>query len=156
MFFSRSKDPLAKRLSAFGPDDVMMGGKLYPTVEHAFHAAKALMAGSEALAEEIRGVPTPQEAKTLGSRKTLKTRRIRFNLEEWESCREDVMRGLLKNRFDRHPDLWIACRALPENTQFFHYSLRNRIWGCHVDHETGQVKKGLNKMGVLMGELVWA
>ena len=65
---------------------------MYPSVEHAFQAAKTL----DPLARElIRTAPTPKEAKRLG-------RAVDLRLD-WEDVKVDVMRGLLVWKFLQEP-----------------------------------------------------
>lgn len=60
----------------------------YPTLEHAYQAAKTLDASQREL---IRLAPTPGIAKRLGNKVTLR--------EDWNSLRLDVMRSLLRRKF---------------------------------------------------------
>ena len=82
-------------LSNFYPATVVLDGTEYPSVEHAFQAAKTL--------EVSDRVPIlamgPGDAKRYG-----RTLRLR---PDWESAKIDVMASLLRQKFDpaRHPEL---------------------------------------------------
>lgn len=75
-------------LSNFYPAEVELDGVKYPTVEHAFQAAKTNVAVERGL---IREAKTPGRAKFLGRRVTL--------IEGWDAARVDVMRKLLIQKF---------------------------------------------------------
>lgn len=75
-------------LSNFHPSPVVMYGQIYPTVEHAFQAAKTL---DMARREEIRLAPTPGRAKRLGRRVELRP--------DWDTFRLEAMETLLQRKF---------------------------------------------------------
>lgn len=99
-------------LSNFFPCEIFYCGKSYPTVEHAFQAAKTL---DESAREHIRLQSTPGRAKQLGRMCVLRT--------DWESVKKDVMLNLLRFKFGR-PDL----RALLKSTGDF-YLVEGNNWG---------------------------
>src|SRR5258708_4024652 len=76
-------------LSNFSPAAVFYDGEVYPTVEHAFQAAKTLVVAER---QAIRVAATPGEAKRLGRRATLRP--------GWNDMRLDVMRTLIRRKFD--------------------------------------------------------
>ena len=81
-------------LSNFHPSPIWFEGVSYPTVEHAYQAAK-----SDDFEEKLRiaSVESPGVAKRLGRR--LVPRR------DWEECRVFVMEELVRAKFARHADL---------------------------------------------------
>lgn len=81
-------------LSSFYPCEVALGGVAYPSVEHAFQAAKTDDRGER---KRIRRAPTPGQAKRLGRRLTLRP--------GWECERVQVMRVLVLQKFARHAEL---------------------------------------------------
>lgn len=81
-------------LSNFYPAEVELDGKEYPSVEHAFQAAKTLNPLSRA---RIHVCETAGGAKRLG--KTVPLR------EDWEEVKIDVMTNLVTQKFSRHPEL---------------------------------------------------
>ena len=82
-------------LSNWFPATVVHGGKQYPSVEHAFQAAKA--AAEPDQAEAIRRAPTPKEAHALGQTVALPP--------GWERRRRRVMETLLRDKFRRDATL---------------------------------------------------
>ena len=75
-------------LSNFFPSPIEVEGHIYPTVEHAFQAAKT---NDESERATIRSCSTPGDAKKKGRRVTLR--------EEWEKVKEAVMLQLLHLKF---------------------------------------------------------
>jgi ribA/ribD-fused uncharacterized protein len=75
-------------LSNFHPSPIEVDGSVYPTVEHAFQAAKTT---DPAKAREIRKAKKPGDAKRLG-------RKVRLR-EDWEQVKDSIMYELLKKKF---------------------------------------------------------
>jgi ribA/ribD-fused uncharacterized protein len=81
-------------LSNFFPIDggLEYEGRLYPTLEHAFAAAKSLDAATR---EVIATAPTPGAAKRAGRKVVLRS--------DWETVKLSVMADLLARKFSREP-----------------------------------------------------
>lgn len=79
-------------LSNFWPSKVVLDGKEYPSVEHAFQAAKTL---DDQQREEIRLSKSPADAKKLGRKVTLR--------DGWEDMKIKVMTDLVKQKFNQEP-----------------------------------------------------
>ena len=79
-------------LSNFAPVTVEYEGMSFPSVEHAYVAAKTTDLEKR---REIQQVPTAGQVKRLGRR--LKVR------EDWEDIKVDVMRDLLIQKFSQEP-----------------------------------------------------
>jgi ribA/ribD-fused uncharacterized protein len=77
-------------LSNFAPVVVWLEGRPYPTVEHAYQAAKTVDVSERA---RIRLAPTPGKAKRIGATLTLRP--------DWDRARLEVMRRLLVQKFDQ-------------------------------------------------------
>lgn len=77
-------------LSNFYPCEVEYEGVIYPTVEHAFQAAKTPDLRER---EMIRALPTPGDAKRRG--KHVKLRR------DWEGVKVGIMTELVRDKFSR-------------------------------------------------------
>lgn len=75
-------------LSNFAKVPVLYQGKVYPTVEHAFQAAKTL---DEKERELIRSCKTPTEAKRIGRKVHLRS--------DWEGIKLSVMEELIRIKF---------------------------------------------------------
>lgn len=76
-------------LSNFFPSPVEFEGHVYPTVEHAFQAAKTL---DPAERDKIRALPTPGQAKRAGKRVQLRP--------DWNEARVLVMGELVRRKFE--------------------------------------------------------
>ena len=76
--------------------DVLFEEHVYPTVEHAFQAARTR---SVVQRERIRRAPTPAQARHLGQR--VRQRR------DWDTLRRSILLALVRQKFDpvAHPDL---------------------------------------------------
>ena len=79
-------------LSNFYNSSCTFEGKVYPTVEHAFQAAKTLIPEER---EEIRKADTPGKAKRMGRAVTLRS--------DWEEVKTDVMLECLRSKFSFRP-----------------------------------------------------
>lgn len=110
-------------LSNFFPAEVEYGGVVYPTVEHAFQAAKTDIEDER---EEIRTASTPGEAKRLGRKVTLRA--------DWEKVKESVMEDLVRQKFTRHRPL--AAELLDTGDAQL---IEGNAWG---DTTWGMVEKG--------------
>lgn len=80
-------------LSNFWPAPVDLDGMTYPTVEHAYQAAKTLDPNER---EWVRLAITPGDAKRRGRRVTVSA--------DWESRKLQVMEDLLRQKFDPSRD----------------------------------------------------
>lgn len=76
-------------LSNFFPVSICYDGIVYPSVEHAFQAAKSLDPSYRLMISECK---TPAEAKILGRRVALRP--------DWEACKVKIMHQLLKLKFE--------------------------------------------------------
>ncbi len=79
-------------LSNFHPSEVELNGMKFPTVEHAYQAAKSLD-GAER--DTIRRRQTPGQAKQMGQK--IKLRR------DWNTVKVPIMENLLRQKFNREP-----------------------------------------------------
>ena len=121
-------------LSNFHPAPFTYNGKTWPTVEHAFQAAK--FPESPELQEKIRTTPTPAGAKIKGRRGTP----LR---PDWEEVKVPLMLELLKAKFAAHPPLAEALKATAP-AQLREVSRSDSFWGC------GASGCGRNQMGNLL------
>lgn len=120
-------------LSNFFPRRIIFERAVYPTVEHAYQAAKTL---DEAERERIRKARTPGEAKAIGKKVTLR--------KDWCQIRVEVMLNLLRAKFSnprlRQALLDTGAIDIEEGNLW-----GDRFWG--VDIRTG---KGENWLGRLL------
>lgn len=85
-------------LSNFYPVEVSFAGNVYPSVEHAYQAAKTLDEDARKLISKLK---TAGQAKRYG-------RRVKMR-PDWDHVKLNIMKELLKQKFDRdlNPDLWM-------------------------------------------------
>nr|MBN1229138.1 DUF1768 domain-containing protein [Anaerolineae bacterium] len=119
-------------LSNFHAAEVMLDGLLYPSVEHAYQAAKTLIPEER---EPIREAAESSQAKRLGRQSTLR--------EDWDEIKIAIMEDLVRQKFTRHQDL--AERLLATGDA---YLIEGNDWG---DCFWGQVDgKGKNQLGRIL------
>ncbi len=119
-------------LSNFYPSPIpMWNGLIYPTVEHAFQAAKTL---SSAQRELIRTAHSPAVAKRLGREVQLR--------HDWDDMRLRVMRFLVARKF---------AEGSPLASQLLSTGTRDLIEGNHWgDRFWGVDGAGKNHLGVIL------
>lgn len=81
-------------LSNFFPSTVAMGNITFPTVEHAYQAAKTIDREQKL---KIAQLATPAQAKRAGKKLEIRL--------DWESIKLQVMEDCVKHKFTRHPEL---------------------------------------------------
>lgn len=105
-------------LSNFYPSQIEWEGELYPTLEHAFQAAKTFDL------EERRAVQyatTAAGAKQIGRHVNLRT--------DWEQVKLDVMRDLVRKKF-REPELRAKLTATGDAKLIEGNTWNDKTWGC--------------------------
>ena len=77
----------------------------FPSVEHGFHALKYTYTSRADVAlrfQDLHNVPTPLEAKRLGSKKQMKMRyQTALRMSDWNQVRVAVMETLIRARFEQ-------------------------------------------------------
>ena len=81
-------------LSNFYPSPIRYEGINYPTVEHAYQAAKSL---SNDIRKRISEQDTPGQAKRQGNTELLR--------DDWEKMKVSIMRELVRQKFIKHAGL---------------------------------------------------
>lgn len=104
-------------LSNFHRSPIRVEGTEYPTVEHAFQAAKAANAAEGAW---VGAAPTPGEAKRRG-------RRVRRR-PDWDRVRVEVMTDLVRRKF-RDPGLARRLLATAERPLVEENTWDDTFWG---------------------------
>lgn len=122
-------------LSNFSHSPIVLDGKVYRTVEHAFQAFKAT---SDEEHERIRKVRAAGQAKRLGRRCRLRS--------DWEDVRLSVMRRCLLAKFTQHAELAERLVATGAGALVEGNTWGDRFWG-EVDGE------GENWLGRLLEEV---
>lgn len=87
-------------LSNFSPAPVILDGVVFPTVEHAYQAAKTLDPSTRT---RIRACFSPGMAKRVGQTAPLRP--------DWEELKLDVMRDLLVQKFSLNAERWALLKA---------------------------------------------
>jgi ribA/ribD-fused uncharacterized protein len=119
-------------LSNFSESPVEFEGDTYPTVEHAYAAAKTQDPNER---ERFRFATTPGEAKRIGRNVALRS--------GWDDMRVEVMRGLLEKKFALHNELALKLLSTGEAELVEGNTWGDRFWGvCR-----GQ---GRNQLGQLL------
>ena len=132
-----SKIPAYAYLSNFHPAPFTYNGQTWPTVEHAFQAAK--FPDAPELQEKIRRTPTPAGAK-------IKGRRGAPLRPDWEEIKVPLMLELLRAKFAQHPPLAEALKATAP-AQLREVSRSDSFWAC------GPNGCGKNQMGNLLHQV---
>lgn len=104
-------------LSNFYMATVRFDGKLYPSVEHAYQAAKTLDNISRDI---IRKAKTPSDAKKLGQGLEIR--------HDWNEVRIDIMRGLIREKFE-NPFLRPLLLATGDAALILNNKWNDKFWG---------------------------
>jgi ribA/ribD-fused uncharacterized protein len=120
-------------LSNFHPCDIEFEGLVYPTVEHAFQAAKVLDTTVRLKFLKL----TPAGAKSLGRRVALRS--------DWEQIKLSLMEMLVTLKFQQHTELQMLLLATAEAELIEGNTWNDRFWG--VSLKTGQ---GRNELGQIL------
>lgn len=136
---SKGREPVAEAiaefrgcfrfLSNFWSTDVWFEGISYPSLEHAFQAAKTLDAGER---EWIRRASSPQAAKRRGGRRGEGGRRITLRAD-WEGVKVGVMRELIAIKFAHGGELAALLLATAERELVEGNWWGDRFWGVCGD-----------------------
>ena len=122
-------------LSNFSLAEVELDGRKYPTVEHAYQAAKTF---DQEWRERIQSASTPGRAKRLGRKVPLHP--------DWEEIKTSVMLQLLRQKFS---DPELNKRLLDTGDQYLAEgnTWHDNFWGiCRC----GRCHDGQNKLGELL------
>lgn len=127
-------------LSNFFPTSVSFEDRWYPTIEHAFQAAKTLDGDQRLVIERSS---SPGQAKKLGKKLILR--------KDWEIVKDSIMLELLRTKFTdaglREKLVQTGTKKLIEGNQW-----GDRIWGA-VWNSTTKKWEGQNKLGQLLEQV---
>lgn len=118
----------------FSAHAVEFQGKLYPTSEHAYQAAKCIDPGGR---EEIRNARSPLQAKSLANEKYRAAKD-----PEWGSKKVAVLEEILRAKLEQHVEAQEALRK-SGHEQIVEDSPTDYYWGEGADGS------GLNMLGKL-------
>jgi len=146
---------ICRDLSNFAPFPVEWNGQVFPTVEHAFQAAKYGCTTSKsdpAIIQAIAGIAamtTPQDAKRAGGKSGMKARGVVLDVELWETVKDGIMQSLLQSKVERHSIIRKELALIKEhNIHLVHFSRGDKWWGA-VIKEDGTIV-GQNRLGELL------
>lgn len=128
-------------LSNFHASPILFEGIVYPTVEHAFQAAKT---NDPATRRAIAEKDTPAKAKRAGGRRGILKD---FDQEAWEAKKVETMLTLLRLKFE-NPELRAKLQATGDQELQEGNTWNDTFWG--VSLKTG---KGRNELGKLLEAL---
>lgn len=135
--------------SNFYPATFVHGGVRYTSSEQAMMHRKALVFGDHATADAILAESDSAQCKRLG-------RRIRpYNDKVWSDARYDVVRSILKDKFEQNPDLRRVL-AGTGRTVLAEASPTDEVWGIGRDSfsaGTGEPWRGQNLLGKALMEV---
>ena len=128
-------------LSNFYPSSLKYDGVEYPTLEHAYQAAKTLDAGER---EKMRTVATPGAAKKMGRR--VKRRK------DWFAVNLGIMTALIRQKFTRYPELGEWLLATGDRELIEANSWGDDFFGMVKDAKTG-AWHGENHLGKMLMQI---
>ena len=120
--------------SNFSPHAVDINGILYPTAEHAYHAAKF---DDENIRNEIRNARSPLKAFQLGKR----YKELRKN--NWDDIKVNALYEIIKAKAKQHEDVTKALLATGKE-EIIEDNPHDEFWG------NGKDGKGQNNTGKLL------
>ena len=121
-------------LSNFWSVEIDFEGKVYPSVEHAYQAAKTPVLGARTM---IRQARTAGWAKRLGRQVPLRP--------DWEDVKVGIMRALLRSKF-AHPELREQLLDTGTAPLVEINTWRDTFWGVYQG-------RGKNMLGLLLEEV---
>ncbi len=117
-------------LSNFYPCAITLDDDDYPTVEHAFQAAKTDDPDER---RRVYAAPTPASAKYVGKRVTLRS--------GWNDLRFGVMETLVRQKFTRHADLGEKLLATGDAELIEGNTWRDTTWGASLERGQAAVAR---------------
>jgi N-glycosidase YbiA len=123
--------------SNFSPHSIQLKGKVWRTSEHYFQAQK--FAGTD-LEQVVRNARRPGDAASIGRDRKNPLRK------DWESVKDNVMRGAVYAKFTQHEDLKKVLLSTG-NEQLVEHTERDSYWGDGGDGS------GKNRLGQILMEI---
>jgi len=122
-------------LSNFYPAEVEFEGMRYPSVEHAYQAAKTLDLGER---KRISALPTAAEAKSEGRKLQLRP--------NWETLKFEVMEQCVRYKFTHNPQLKQMLLDTGDAVLEEGNSWQDRVWGIYQGEGENRLGKILMKV----------
>jgi ribA/ribD-fused uncharacterized protein len=124
-------------LSNFYASNVWFGGLRYPTVEHAFQAAKT---SNPEQRDWVRSSMTPMAARRRGRQVDL--------IPGWEGVKADIMTTLVLQKFSTHPNLRIRLLGTDDQKLVEGNNWGDQYWGV----SNGEGKNVLGEILMMVRE----
>lgn len=125
-------------LSNFYPSIIDYDGMEYPTVEHAYQAAKT---DDPTQREMIKSLVRPGDAKKAGKIVSLR--------QGWSRIKVDIMYDLVHQKFQRYPDLRAKLLATHPYKLIEGNTWHDNFWGNCTCHRCVKIE-GQNRLGFLL------
>jgi ribA/ribD-fused uncharacterized protein len=125
-------------LSNFSPSAITYEALTYPTLEHAFQAAKVL---DPELRQLVQAAETPDLAKRLGRGVPLRA--------DWEQQKVAIMTQLVRLKFGNGSELAAALLATGNEELREGNTWGDRFWGAVYNHRT-KTWEGQNHLGRIL------
>ena len=122
-------------LSNFYPAEIEFEGMTYPSVEHAYQAAKTL---DTEVRKKIAAIPNPGDAKRMGRAQQVRA--------DWEDVKFDVMEKCVRYKFTHHPDMKEKLLATGDAYLEEGNTWTDRIWGVYQGQGENRLGKILMKV----------
>jgi ribA/ribD-fused uncharacterized protein len=144
----------AKMLSNFWPEQLCFQGHTYASVENAFQGHKYMYLkhpGGITLhhftIDSLYGA-TALDAKKAGGKGFMKKHRMELDIPRWNERSLQLMSELVRSKVAQSSNIRsILQRCKKYNIMLYHHSRTDAFWGCHINSDTGTVKKGENMLG---------
>ena len=140
-----------KMLSNFWPGQLCFQGYTYASVENAFQGHKYMYLkhpGDITLQHFTIDGPygaTASDAKKAGGKGFMKKHRVELDIPRWNERSLQLMTELIRSKVAQSLDIQsILMRCKKYNIILYHHSRTDMFWGCHINSDTGTVKKGDN------------
>ena len=168
MFYSKSKDvddlglgrpDWRKVLSNFHPVEIEVAGQRYPSVEHAFHAAKARCSSNPEVARQFEvggSVPsTPLGAKKAGGRAGFAKLGTELDETRWNAQRDAATMAALRARLacdNIFREILATVHSKQLRLVHFERGGAKSYWGGNIRTDDGVIV-GRNRLGEMLMEL---
>ena len=168
MFYSKSKDvddlglgrpDWRKVLSNFHPVEIEVVGRRYPSVEHAFHAAKARCSSNPEVARQFEvggSVPsTPLGAKKAGGRAGFAKLGTELDETRWNAQRDAATMAALRARLacdSTFREILATVHSKQLRLVHFERGGAKSYWGGNIRTDDGVIV-GRNRLGEMLMEL---
>jgi predicted NAD-dependent protein-ADP-ribosyltransferase YbiA (DUF1768 family) len=170
LFFSKSKTALGRYLSNFQPAEIKYRKHTFPSVEHAYQAAKFLFAEMDSKDQKQETVKlfkslandgtrsgyTAEQAKSFGGKGGWKKLGLKLDVRRWGQVERNIMEKLLKSRM-RHDKLFrqIIRKAQKEHVALLHNdrAAAKSFWGGAFNPQNRTEFRGHNTLGTIMMNL---